>query len=362
MSTKIFLTGATGYIGGDALYALYEAHPEFEYALLVRNEEKGKQVAAAYPRARLVYGELDDDEVISREAAAADIVVHTANSADNMPSAKAIAKGLAAGHPPSTTSTSTPSKPGYWLHVCGTGMLMHHDKIRNRYGQAPAEGELYHDIDDIGRIVNFADEALHRDVDKVVLASNSPEEGGVRTLIVSPPCIYGAGRGPGNRRSVQVNRLAALALARGGRAPVQRPGLTEWDHVHVRDLSAFFVLAVEAAVSSSSNPNPNPNNNPEIFGPHGYFFLESGSHRWSDVARWVAESAARQGFVPAGQEARVEEVDDFYFFGMNARSVAARARRYLGWEPVAPGLREEIDEIVAVEAEVLRKNEEKQEA
>lgn len=278
-----------------------------------------------------------------------DRATDTANSADNVPSAKAIAKGLAAGHS---------SKPGYWLHVCGTGMLMHHDKALKRYGQAPAAGELYHDIDDIDRILHFADEALHRDVDKVVLGSNNPAGaseggGGVRTLIVSPPCIYGAGRGPGNRRSVQVNRLAALTLARGGRAPVQRPGLTEWDHVHVRDLSAFFVLAVEAAASSSSSSG----NDPEIFGERGYFFLESGSHRWSDVARWVADSAARQGFVPEGQ-ARVEEVDDFYFFGMNARSVAARARRYLGWKPVAPGLREEIDGIVAVEAEVLKNKKE----
>lgn len=33
-----------------------------------------------------------------------------------MPSAKAIAKGLAAGH--------TAERPGYWLHICGTGMLL----------------------------------------------------------------------------------------------------------------------------------------------------------------------------------------------------------------------------------------------
>lgn len=39
----------------------------------------------------------------------------TANSADDVPSAKAIAKGLAAGH--------TADKPGNWLHICGTGML-----------------------------------------------------------------------------------------------------------------------------------------------------------------------------------------------------------------------------------------------
>lgn len=48
-------------------------------------------------------------------------VADTADSADDMPSAKAIAKGLAAGH--------TAEKPGYWLHVCGTGMLQWVRKI-----------------------------------------------------------------------------------------------------------------------------------------------------------------------------------------------------------------------------------------
>ena len=64
-----------GYVGGDALYALTKAHPEFSYTLLVRNEERGKQVLALYPNARLVYGDLDNEDVIAREAAAADIVI-----------------------------------------------------------------------------------------------------------------------------------------------------------------------------------------------------------------------------------------------------------------------------------------------
>lgn len=66
-----------GYIGGDALYSLVKAHPDYEYTLLVRNEERGKPVAAAYPNARLVYGSLDDVDVIEKEAAAADIVIRT---------------------------------------------------------------------------------------------------------------------------------------------------------------------------------------------------------------------------------------------------------------------------------------------
>lgn len=98
-----------------------------------------------------MYGTLSDAAVIEKAAAEADIVIRkftvyqreghssggmqpggqtrpsihgaelivradTADSADDVPSATAIAKGLAAGH--------TTEKPGYWLHVCGTGLLL----------------------------------------------------------------------------------------------------------------------------------------------------------------------------------------------------------------------------------------------
>ncbi|XXH02550.1 hypothetical protein Hte_008926 [Hypoxylon texense] len=334
MAPKIFLTGATGYIGGDALYSLVKAHPDYEYTLLVRNEERGKPVAAAYPNARLVYGSLDDVDVIEKEAAAADIVIHTADSADNVPSAKAIAKGLAAGH--------TAEKPGYWIHLCGTGILTWYDAAHERYGQAPIPEQKYHDIDDVERIVSLPDTAIHRDVDKVVLAAN--DSPAVKTLIVGPPTIYGQGRGPTNQRSIQVPGIVDFTL-KNGFAPIQAPGLTEWDNVHIHDLGDFFVLAVDAAL------DPAKSQDPEIFGPRAYFFLESGTHRWSDVSKWVAAEAAKQGLIP---EPIAKEID-IPRLGTNSKSVAARARKYLGWEAKGPSLRETIPEVVAFEAKKLDK-------
>lgn len=68
-------TGATGYIGGDALYAVYNKFPDFEYAALVRNSDIGAKVAAEYPKIRLVYGTLEDSDVLEAESARADIVI-----------------------------------------------------------------------------------------------------------------------------------------------------------------------------------------------------------------------------------------------------------------------------------------------
>ena len=75
MTIKIFLTGATGYIGGDALYELTQAHPEWDYSLLIRTQDKADKVRAQYPDARIVLGSLDDSELLKDEAAKADIVL-----------------------------------------------------------------------------------------------------------------------------------------------------------------------------------------------------------------------------------------------------------------------------------------------
>lgn len=335
MVTKIFLTGATGYIGGEALYSISKAHPDFEFTLLVRNEEKAKLVSGQYPNAKFVYGSLEDSDVIEKAAAATDIVVHTADSSDNLPSAKAIAKGLAKGH--------TSEKPGYWIHVCGTGMLQWYDWDNERYGQSPLPEQKYHDIDDIERILTLPHHAFHRDCDEIVLSANQTPS--IKTLIVGPPLIYGPGRGPLNQRSIQAYNMAKFTLERGFAPVMSGPGSPEWDNVHVQDLGAFFALAVDAAL------DPAKQGDPDIFGPRGYFFLENGSHSWRELARWIAEEAYARGYIPAAETREGE----YRNYGANSKSVAARARRYLGWVPRGRSLRDEIPDIVAGEAKRLGK-------
>lgn len=65
-------------MGGEAFYQLYSKHPDFEYTLLLRNEERGKLFLDKYPakdNIHLVYGSLDSEDVIEKAAADADIVV-----------------------------------------------------------------------------------------------------------------------------------------------------------------------------------------------------------------------------------------------------------------------------------------------
>lgn len=72
---KIFATGTTGYIGGDALYRITQAHPKYRWTCLVRSKERGAHIADQYPDIELVYGTLDDAHILTDQTVKADIML-----------------------------------------------------------------------------------------------------------------------------------------------------------------------------------------------------------------------------------------------------------------------------------------------
>lgn len=105
----------------------------------------------------------------------------TADAADHLGAAKAIAQGALEGH--------TEERPVYWLHTSGAGIFSFSDTENKVYGE---KGEkIYDDVQDIHEIVSFPDHAFHRDVDKAVLEAGSVRPGVLKTAIVSPVTVYG---------------------------------------------------------------------------------------------------------------------------------------------------------------------------
>ena len=51
-----------------------EKHPEYDITVLVRDADKGAKISQAYPKVRVVQGELDS-AVVEEEAQNADVVV-----------------------------------------------------------------------------------------------------------------------------------------------------------------------------------------------------------------------------------------------------------------------------------------------
>ncbi|KAK0291086.1 hypothetical protein LTR35_001807 [Friedmanniomyces endolithicus] len=343
--TKIFVTGATGYIGGDALKAIIDADPEYEITALVRNSDKGAQVAAVYPKVSLVYGDLDSTDLLTKEASKADIVCHFAN-ADHGPSATALTTGLAA-HPP--------THPGYLIHTSGTGILLYPDIRSGTFGETSAK--IYDDLDGVSEITSLPDDAPHRPVDQIVLGAGEEYGGRVRTAIVCPPTIYGAGRGVGNRVSHQLPELCRVTLERGHGVQVGK-GLTRWGNVHVHDLSSLYLKLVEEAAAGGSTAEWE--GKPATWGREGYYFCENGEHVWGELAGVVAREAKGMGLI-GGEEVRSltgEEADGCSawgsaMWGANSRGKAKRARVVLGWKGVGGTIEEDVRGALEVQARAL---------
>lgn len=77
---------STGYIGGTVLDYAYRAHPDYEYTVFVRSEERAKPIKAKYPKVNFVYGALEDSETLMDAAAKTDVVIRTLRLAGVVPS------------------------------------------------------------------------------------------------------------------------------------------------------------------------------------------------------------------------------------------------------------------------------------
>lgn len=74
--TRIFITGASGYIGGEVLYRLKNSDlAGATFALLNRNPQKGEQILKVYPDVDVISGDLDSIDLITKEAEKADVVL-----------------------------------------------------------------------------------------------------------------------------------------------------------------------------------------------------------------------------------------------------------------------------------------------
>ena len=363
----------TGYIGGDTLYAIANAHPEYEITCSVRSSEKGAPVAAQYPKIRLVYGDLDSTELLEQEAKNSDIVLrqhsfppspcpysipkHTDTClpdtahADHVAAANAIINGLA---------SHTASSPGYLIHTSGTGILMTDDMESKTFGEASSK--VYNDWDAVSEITQIRDAAPHRNVDKIVLEAGTTQADKIKTAIVCPPTIYGPGRGPGNQVSQQIPSLAAATL-QNGRGFQVGAGKTWWNNVHVHDLSDVYLKLVEAAAAGGGKVT---------WGADGYYLAENGEHVWGDIGKKVGAYARDKGYIESDEiiSLEPEEVMEsfetgkapwkwniagraYFTWGLNSRGSAVRARKVLGWEPKGESIDDTIPGCVEVEAKRL---------
>ncbi|SCN66081.1 related to nucleoside-diphosphate-sugar epimerase [Fusarium fujikuroi] len=356
--TSIFLTGASGYVGGQLLHELAQAHPEYTIATLVRDANAAETIAKAYPRVRTVVGDLDDSALVEQEASQALVVLsqcHVSSyfggvvlltgvnldvaSNKHIGSLQAIHRGLAK------------RGNGYLIQISGASLLPVKDLSSPSFKPGEPSSEIWDDLDGVSSVLDLIRSHDSRVVDNYILkiAKETPS---IKTALVLPPIIYGKGQGPVKQRSVQIPALSKVAIERGHAVRAGR-GLAAWTNVHVADLARLFTILAEKGAGGSEDEN--------VWGEKGIYLPGVGELTWADISDRVAKAAKDQGLIDTldVEELYKPEVDTALpagsvFFGSNARSKPRRATEVLGWEPKETGLDEEIPRAVAEEAEARK--------
>lgn len=338
MTPKVFATGVTGYVGGDVLHTILQAHPDWQYSFLVRNRTRLGSLAKDYPSIRVVEGDLGDLDILKSEAASADIVLHFASS-DNRPAVQAILEGL-----------GSDSNVRFFIHTSGTANLLWDDISNGTLGIKRTK--VYDDVEDIKTITSFPDAVPHRPVDKLVLGASATYPN-IRQAIVCPPAILGVGRGAGNKRTIQVPLFVELSLQRGKVFEIEQ-GEAAWSFVHIHDLSDVYLRLTESAAVGGGTSD---------WGPEAYYFAENGELQWGAIARSIAKHLHEAGALGT------DEVESLsaegasklnpmlsWTGGMNSKSRASRARRVLGWKPQVSDFTDSLKEVIQqdLEAEKTR--------
>jgi nucleoside-diphosphate-sugar epimerase len=214
MAIKVFITGATGYIGGAILSELLKTPQKYSISALVRKPEHGEVLKKL--NVTPVYGSLDDAEVLVEASRNADVVINAANS-DHLPAVHAIVKGL----------KEKKDKNAILIHTSGSAAISF-DPITT----------VPFDDEDIARIHAIPKTVIHRDVDTFIY-DNSDH---FKAVIVAPSTINGTGKGPFKKSSAQVPLLAQIAVKRRKSGYFGREHEVVWSDVHIDDLADLYIL------------------------------------------------------------------------------------------------------------------------
>ncbi|KAF8807004.1 NAD(P)-binding protein [Phlegmacium glaucopus] len=333
--TNIFLTGATGYIGGTVL-SRFLKHPDvgsFNITVLVRSPEKAEKLKAF--GVNPVVGSHSDTSLMENLTAQTDVVIAVADC-DDLVAAKATLKGL-------KTRYQTSGIAPIFIHTSGTGVL-----ADNALGDN-LPSTIYDDTNP-DQLETLPDTQIHRDVELELL--NADKEGYVKAYIISPSMVYGIATGElveqgiQKAHSISIPWFVEIALARG-RAGMVGPGKNIWPNVDIQEVADIFVLLYNSIVS-----NPGTGH-----GREGVYFAANGEHDFYQVSKAIGEALMSFGKVddPEPTTLTKEEFDKYFWrgstlIGTNCHAQANRARS-IGWTPVKTT--KDFLESIKIEVEVL---------
>ncbi|KAF8158469.1 hypothetical protein B0H34DRAFT_846653 [Crassisporium funariophilum] len=326
---NIFITGATGYIGGSVLARLLK-HPDiksFQITALVRSSEKAEKLKTL--GVETVLGSYTDEDLsfLTEAASKADVVFAMAN-ADLLAPAKAILSGLKKKH---ETDGSVPvliHTAPLIQNIFQWKIAIIMDDARGLHGNH----KMYSDLD-VDALNALPATVVHRNVDIPVVEAD--QEGYLKSYLIIPGTVYGEVSGPlidlgiQNPNSIQFPSIIKASIARkqGG---YFGKGLNRWPGVEVNNVADLYVVLFDAI---RTNPSGVPH------GREGYYFAENCEYSAEEVARAISEALVDLGVGTSREPSAFteEECGKYWkawtYLATNCYCKADRARA-LGWKPV----------------------------
>lgn len=282
---KIFITGASGYIGGSVAALL--ASKGHQVRGLVRSPAKAEGVREK--GIEPVIGTLDDAALLITEAKAADAVINAADS-DHLGAVEALLAGLAGSGKP-------------FIHTSGTSL------VGDEAMGEPSDAIFTQDTP-----VKPEPDKEHRVALNKLIMDAAP---GVRTIVLCNSLIYGRTLGA-PAQSVQIPPLVAQAKESGVARYIGR-GLNIWSNVHIADMADLYLLALDKAPAGS------------------FYYVENGEAAFGDLVRAIAKALGlgdAQSWPAEDAVARWGRELAVFALGSNSRVRSYKARAELAWAPV----------------------------
>ncbi|KAF9035284.1 hypothetical protein BJ165DRAFT_1533776 [Panaeolus papilionaceus] len=280
--TRIFITGATGYLGSCVLDRLltHTDASNFDITALVRSANQAEKLRTL--GIKTVLGSYLDADLgfLTHAGRESDVVITVASTSGALQASAALLQGFKQRY-------EQTGKPGVLIHTSGAGLVA--DKTSP--GQH-APHQTYSDLD-VEALNSRPDDAKHRDVDKMLIAADT--EGYVKSYFVTlVRYVFGqpSGRvvdlGITNRFSIDVPFMIIPAMKRK-RGGFIETGESVWTAVEVHEAADLFIVILDAVLDDTKA-------NLAGHGREGYYFAASFIYEHRAIANAIAASLVDLGY------------------------------------------------------------------